>query len=176
MLLLLCRWCADQAGCCPIGRAKAASLLEGWCRCFCWGGLLGLGLWASQTHVLWALLRTSEQVLKGKALGLWLSVGGSSRTLLRMKFVGSLAGWRSAPQLRQSCLRGLWWGKWQSARSQPIGTSLPLMVMTAGFPPSLIVGCPPAGPDENTLMATDFWLRLLVLLLPLFAPLPEFWG
>ena len=107
------------------------------------------------------------------AFGTTCSVGGSSRTLLRMKFVGSLAGWRSAPQLRQSCLRGLWCGKWQSAQSQAIGTSLPLMDMTAGFPPSLIVGCPPAGPDENTLMAADFGLRLLVLLLPLFAPLPD---
>ena len=92
-----------------------------------------------------------------------------------MKFVGSLAGWRSAPQLRQSCLRGLWWGKWQSAQNQAIGTSLPLMVMTAGFPPSLNVGCPPAGPDENTLPSADLLLRLLVLLLPLFAPLPD-WG
>ena len=84
------------------------------------------------------------------------SEGGSSLTLDLTKLVGSLSGWRSAPQLRQSCFRGLWCGKWHSAKSQAMGTSLRPTSMTAGRPPSLIIfGTTPAGPEEKTLLAAE---------------------
>ena len=77
MLLLLCRWCADQGGAAPSAEPELPPSCRAGAGVFA-GGLLGLGLWASQAQVLWALLRASEQVLKGKALGLWLS-GPSAR-------------------------------------------------------------------------------------------------